>query len=162
MPLDPTLYPSIPNPIQQVIQRQGSLETRLAALERKRDQVNTPYNILQGQTASIHWYGGRLWASCGGWTSRQSPGAAGHYQLGSSLMINGTPISAFTNPVFAYTPSATDPLIVAVPAMSVEFSASAMASLGATPGGTLTLTAAAGNSATNCWLSGLFLEWPQV
>lgn len=75
MPNDFTLYPSIPNPQQQQIQRTASLEARVAALEAKRDIVITPIeevtangNAFGGAigTMNFPWYGGRMWISVGG------------------------------------------------------------------------------------------------
>jgi hypothetical protein len=53
MPVDPMLYPNMPGPVQSVMQRQSSLEARLAALERKRDLVVTPFSINTASPADI-------------------------------------------------------------------------------------------------------------
>jgi hypothetical protein len=72
MPNDPTLYPGIPNPMQQVIGRQGSLEARIAALESRRDMVITPWAMQANSsnsffaTTTFPYYGGRLWIVSGG------------------------------------------------------------------------------------------------
>jgi hypothetical protein len=75
MPNDFNLYPAIPSAQQQLVTRQGSLEARLAALERRRDLTVTPVNELTANGATFGgaagsmdftWYGGRAWMILGG------------------------------------------------------------------------------------------------
>lgn len=67
MPLDPTLYPNIPNPQQAQLQRTAALEARVAALEGKRDPVFTPIAGLSlSPPPKFSYYGGRLWVAYGG------------------------------------------------------------------------------------------------
>ena len=160
MPIDYRLGPSLPNPQLRQIERTVDLEQRVRALESKRDLVVTPFLVTNGGgPALVPYYGGRLWMTVNGRASC-APTSTGYKRLGGTLNLNGQPV--FSDYATVCVGSTADFQQVGLPGLSAEFLVSALTSVyGATPGSPITLTADVTNSATNCRLSGHFLEWSQ-
>jgi hypothetical protein len=147
MPNDPTLYPSIPSAQQQLVQRQGSLEARVAALESKRDPVFTPMTSLQALNSfTLPWYGGRMWALLG--ANGQASGAA---TVTNTLKINGAVIPGGLG-VIQVTDAGGDWSTDRIQGFQVP---AASLSLG---DNTLTMTTSGGLFGS---FTGIFIEWPQ-
>lgn len=161
MPLDPLLYPNMPGPVQNVMQRQGGLEARIAALESKRDLVVTPFQILVGGSADVPYYGGRLWLAVGGTGFIASAASTGQQQFGVNLRINGVNVPGYTNVwSLSYAVSGTQ-AATTLPFRTIQHTPSEMANL-YSASGTFTLTYALNYATTSAQVSGLAVEWPQA
>lgn len=163
MPIDPILYPNAANPIQRVMQRQGSLEARVAALETKRDLTVSPWTILTGGSATVPYAGGRVWIVVSGKGVKVSGSPGSAVSLGADLVLNGrtiTPIAG--DSVLAYVGTSGN-ASAALPMRTVELTPATLASTyGVDPGESITLTSTLTNSSTGAQLSGLVIEWPSA
>jgi hypothetical protein len=164
MPNDPLLYPGMPGPVQSVMTRQGNLEARLAALERKRDLVVTPFSINIASPADIPYYGGRLWLFVGGSASWTTPPTAGTYDLGAVLQLNGVAVMGLSARSYA---SGTNVAIThALPLRSIQRTPTDLRSTyGLDPGENMNLsmiTSGAAGGAGSALLEGLVIEAAQA
>lgn len=158
MGLDPLLYPNMPGPVQGVMQRQGSLEARLAALERRRDLTVTPVNELTANGATFGgaagsmdftWYGGRVWVI-----------------LGGRFYTNGTYVEGTFSPTVKVNGVQLTPAPVQGWARPSQGGAFGLASYSSVPSltlGTNTITAtiapAAQTTVDRAMIDGLIIEW---
>ncbi len=161
MPID-ALYPTLPNPNQRQVERTAALEARMAALERKRDLIVTPFSINIASPADIPYYGGRLWLFVGGSATWTNPMAAGIYDLGAVFQLNGVAITSLS--ARSYTPAAGTGITHALPLRSVQRTPTDLRSTyGLDPGENMTLsmiTSGAAGVAGSALLEGLVIEAP--
>lgn len=150
MPNDPTLYPGIPNPQQQLLQRIAQLETRVASIERKRDPVFTPISFGVASSATFTWYGGRLWYFFGGGVNGTG---AGQVQVGMRLnSVAG--FANFITDVYGASTYIALPMAAGVVANPATFNMTA--------GGTNTFTLAVDSGPGQIpAVAGMLIEWPQ-
>jgi hypothetical protein len=145
---DPTLYPSIAGPQQQMIQRLAALEARLQTIERGRDPIFTPMNSLQSLNSfTLPWHGGRAWAIL-----VANGQAAGTATVTNTLLINGAPIPGGLGVIGIADGGATWSVdrtsVFQIPATSLTVGDN-----------TLTMTTSGGTFGS---FGGMFIEWPQA
>jgi hypothetical protein len=161
MPIDATLYPSLPNPNQRQVERTASLETRVAALERRRDLVVTPVSDVAANGAAFGgapgsmefpWFGGRVWVV-----------------LGGRIYTNGTYVEGTFTPTVKINGVQLTPAPVqgwARPGQGGAFGLAAYSSVPNLTAGTntldVTISPAQQPSVDRAFLDGLIIEWPQA